>query len=132
MAHKLPAALDFRPNLTRDALISAARPSKTPLRPRRHMPLLRQMRRVLRPLNSEVPMLNAAIEAVLAHPRLQEEEAPLSFRELSQIVNVSEDTLRRTTIPRIRFGEKVDRLPVATTREFIQSLDDDAFFGGSR
>jgi hypothetical protein len=77
-------------------------------------------------------MLNAAIEAVLAHPRLQEEEAPLSFRELSQIVNVSEDTLRRTTIPRIRFGEKVDRLPVATTREFIQSLDDDAFFGGSR
>jgi hypothetical protein len=75
-------------------------------------------------------MLNPAIEAILAHPRLQEGESPLSFRELGEIINLSEDTLRRTTIPRMRFSAKVDRLPVATTREFL--MEADGFFGGSR
>ena len=74
--------------------------------------------------------MNKAIEALLQHPRLQNDMPPATPSELAEVFNVCNKTVLRLGLPHIQIGDKARRFPIPSLREHLLTADEP--FGGSR
>jgi hypothetical protein len=67
--------------------------------------------------------VNKAIEALLQHHRLQNDQPPAAASELAELFGICSKTVLRMGLPYVQFGTAARRFPIPSLREHLLSAD---------